>query len=101
MSRADCREFNKFSFYFSLVQPFQFKYKDQIHDALAIHFTEDGYNRYKITFDGGVAVVAPAGIHNSTTNAIIWVQSHGPGDVVYPHELIQAIGEDLEEDRIY
>jgi hypothetical protein len=81
------------------VQSFQYIYKDQVQDASADHFTENGYNRYKISFEGGYAVVAPSGIPG--TGTVIWVQSNQPGDTIYPHELIQAIGEGLEEARIY
>jgi hypothetical protein len=57
------------------------------------------HNRYRITFDDGYAIITPSGIPG--TGMVIWVQSNKPGETIYPHELIQAIGEGLEEARIY
>ena len=82
------------------MQPFTYEYKGTVYDALAEHSTENGYNRYQITFDGGCVVIVPAGIPG-TGGLTIWVQSNKSGEKIYPHELIQAIGDGLENSRIY
>ena len=73
------------------MQPFSYTYQGQTLEALVEHFTQDLYNRYKITFDGETIVITPGAIR-ALGEKTIWVQTEGP---VKPEYLIHAIGEGL------
>jgi hypothetical protein len=82
------------------MQRFSYSYQGQIQEAFSEHFTENGYNRYLITLSNGSSlVITPAGIPGSS--GIIWLQSTQREDIVYSHDLIQALGDGIEEERLF
>jgi hypothetical protein len=75
---------------------FTYKHKGILHEAIAEHYLDGGYNRYRVSLpDGLVFVVAPMGM-KSLNGKIIWQQSNKSGEVIQPHDLVQAMGEGLE-----
>jgi hypothetical protein len=82
------------------MQAFTYTFLDQVYNAFADHHTEGGYNRYRITIEGGSLAIAPSGILGAG-GLTMWVQSNKPGETIYPHDLIQSLGDVLENGRIY
>ncbi|HEY1869912.1 MAG TPA: hypothetical protein VGG71_02585 [Chitinophagaceae bacterium] len=82
------------------MQLFSYTYQRQAQDANLKHYTENGYNRYRITLlNSAKLTIAPVGIPGSS--GMIWVQSYKPGEIVYPHDLIQALGDGIEDERFF
>jgi hypothetical protein len=74
----------------------KYKYKGITLDSTVERFKEDGDDRYRIILpDGIVFVIAPSGITQQNTN-IIWVQTITPGEKCMSDEMIQSIGEGIE-----
>jgi hypothetical protein len=78
------------------MQFFTYKYAGEIHESGAEHFADRGCVGYRVAMgDGLTMIIAQAGMR-AAQNKIVWVQFHGPGEIVYAHELVQAIGEGIE-----
>ena len=76
--------------------PFTFFYENKSRSSAYEHFTEEGYNRFRILLQNGeVVIIAPSGIRDAMNN-IVWVQSVTSGEFNQPHEFIQALGKGLE-----
>jgi hypothetical protein len=76
--------------------PFRYTYQGKTYESRAEHFTQDGYNRYRVTLGNDLwLVIAPSGIPGQDGKNI-WVQSNKPGEVIQPHDLVQSLGEGLE-----
>jgi len=76
--------------------PFAFFYENNSRTSAYEHFTEEGYNRFRILLQNGeVVIIAPSGIPDAMNN-IVWVQSITSGEFNQPHEFIQALGKGLE-----
>jgi hypothetical protein len=58
--------------------------------------TEKGYGWFKVFFFEHSTIILRTGIQNKD-NKMIWVQSIQLGESVWPHDLIQALGEGLEK----
>ncbi len=54
--------------------------------------SDRGKGWLKVIFFDHSAIIQPSGIMNRE-NKMIWVQVIQPGESVWPHELIQALGE--------
>jgi hypothetical protein len=78
------------------MHPFTYKYRELTHKSSVNHYIEQGYHRYKITYDDGYFVLVKSGIPG-TNSKIIWVQSNKPGEIILPHDVVQSIGEGIEE----
>ncbi len=81
------------------MQHFTFEYNGTVGDAIVEHYTEDFYNRYRITLEDDLVIIAPTNI--AGMNMVIWIQVTKRGDKIFPHELVQALGQGLEDARIY
>jgi hypothetical protein len=57
--------------------------------------SEKGYGWIKVFFYDHSAIILRAGIQTKE-NKMIWVQTIQHGEVVWPHELIQALGDGIE-----
>jgi len=57
--------------------------------------TEKGYGWIKVYFFDHSAMILKAGIQNRY-DKLIWVQIVQHGELVWPHDLIQALGEGIE-----
>jgi hypothetical protein len=57
--------------------------------------SDKGRGWVKVIFFEHSAVILPAGFQ-SRDNKMIWVQSIQPGEAVWPHDLIQTLGESIE-----
>lgn len=79
---------------------FTFTYQGRFLNAVADHYTEDGYNRYRITLIDVTFVIAPSGF-TGKDGKTIWVQPIKPGEFGQPHDLVQALGEGIEAAGIY
>lgn len=56
--------------------------------------SDKGKGWVKVIFHEHSAIIIPTGIP-TRNNQIIWVQMVQPGEAVWPHELIQILGEAL------
>ena len=74
--------------------PFTYTYHEKECQGNYFH-TEKGYGWIKVFFYDHAAIILRAGILNRQ-NKMIWVQSVQHGEPVWPHELIQALGEGIE-----
>ena len=81
------------------MKPFTYKYRGLIHKSFVNHYIDQGYNRYKVAYDDDYFIIAPSGIPGPK-GRIIWVQSNKPGEIILSHDLVQSIGEGLEEFEI-
>lgn len=54
--------------------------------------SDKGKGWVKVIFHEHSAIIMPTGIP-SRNNQVIWAQMVQPGEVVWPHELIQIMGE--------
>ena len=60
------------------------------------HSVDKGYGLIKVFFYNHSAFILRSAIQNRN-DKMIWVQCVQHGDPVWPHDLIQAIGEGLEK----
>jgi hypothetical protein len=74
--------------------PFSYTYHGQESKGNFIH-TEKGYGWIKVFFFEHSAFILKAGFLNKQ-NKMIWVQIVQHGELVWPHDLIQALGEGIE-----
>jgi hypothetical protein len=58
--------------------------------------TDRGYGWLKVFFFDHSAIILRTSIQTKD-NGMIWVQSIQQGEAVWPHDLIQALGEGLEK----
>ena len=76
---------------------FTYQYKGESFYSTVILYYEDGNPRYQVSLpDGFPLVIVPSGIPG-LNRKIIWVQSNKPGQIIQPHGLVQAIGEEIEK----
>ena len=57
--------------------------------------SDKGRGWFKVIFFDHSAVILPAGI-KTRDNRMIWVQCVQHGELVWPHELVQAMGEGID-----
>jgi hypothetical protein len=76
------------------MNPFTYNYHNRECKGNYLH-TEKGYGWIKVFFYDHSAFIFKTGIQNKE-NKMIWVQSVQHGEPVWPHELIQALGEGIE-----
>jgi hypothetical protein len=76
---------------------FTYKHKGILYESTAAHYLDGCYDRYRVSlYDGLEFVIAPMGI-GGPNGKIIWLQSNKEGEVIQPHNLVQAIGEGLNQ----
>ena len=75
---------------------FTYKYNGIKYKSTLEHFLKDGHDHYRVTAPDGVEfVMAPA--DSLTANGqIVWDQSNIMGEIIQPHDLVQAIGEGID-----
>ncbi len=78
-----------------MMQPFYYHYRGEIKDSSAVLYSDNGHLRYLVSLGELWVTIAPSGF-TDTYGKIIWVQSNKPGEIVQPHELVQAMGEGIE-----
>ena len=75
---------------------FVYIYQGITYESSAEYFKDGSHKRYKVMAPDGLAfIIGRFGIPG-VNGKIIWVQSNKPGEVMQPHDLVQAIGEGLE-----
>lgn len=74
--------------------PFTYTYNEKECDGNFLP-SDKGKGWIKVMFFDHSATVLPTGIQTKN-NKTIWVQSVQPGEYVWPHDLIQTLGEALE-----
>ena len=80
---------------------FTYQYRAVAYESTMEHYLQDGEHRYRVVLpDGSQIAIAKFGM--SPPNAkIIWLQAHqARGEVIQPLDLVQAIGEGLEEYKL-
>jgi hypothetical protein len=78
--------------------PFAFTYHQRDCMGNFIH-SEKGYGWIKVYFFEHSAIILRSGIQTKD-NRMIWVQNVQHGEPVWPHELIQAMGEGIESNGV-
>ena len=73
---------------------FSYTYHDKEWTGNYIH-TEKGYGWIKVFFHDHSAIILKAGFQ-TRNDKLIWVQIVQHGELVWPHDLIQAMGEGIE-----
>jgi hypothetical protein len=88
-------------FYICFMEPFACQYKGESYNSRAVFIVDGRCKLYHVTSSNGLEFnIEPSEI--STPNGkIIWVQANKPFEKIQPHELVQAVGERLEEAGIY
>jgi hypothetical protein len=81
------------------MRSFTYQYQGQILHSIADNYIVDGYNRYRVSLDGGYCVIAPSG-YPGPDGSIIWVQQNYYGEFILPNELLQALGQGIEKARL-
>lgn len=74
--------------------PFSYTYHEKECRGNFVH-TEKGYGWIKVFFFEHSALILKAGFQNRE-DKMIWVQIVQHGELVWPHDLIQALGEGVE-----
>jgi hypothetical protein len=74
--------------------PFTFTYQEIDCSGLFVN-SDKGKGWIKVIFFDHSAIISPTGIR-SKNNRKIWVQNIQTGESVWPHDLIQAMGEGIE-----
>lgn len=75
---------------------FTFRFRDYINRAVAVMISDQEQLRYEVSIGNDQWItILPASAPESSKKTI-WVQSDEPDEVVYPKELIQALGEGIE-----
>ena len=74
--------------------PFIFTYQEINCSGLFLD-SDKGRGWFKVIFYDHSAIIFPTGLR-SKNNRRIWVQNVQTGEAVWPHELIQAMGESIE-----
>ena len=78
------------------MQVFRYQYQDETCESDAVMFLDRSFTYYRIKMgDGLECTIASSGVRGPD-NKTIWVQSHKPDEKVLSHDLIQALGEGLE-----
>jgi hypothetical protein len=74
----------------------KYKYKGITLDSTVERYKEDGCDRYRMVLpDGLVLIITPSGILQQNTK-IRWLQTISPGEKIQPNDLIQSLGEGIE-----
>ena len=74
--------------------PFIFTYQEVNCNGLFLN-SDKGPGWYKVIFYDHSTIMLPTGLR-AKNNRRIWVQNVQTGDAVWPHELIQVMGESIE-----
>ena len=74
--------------------PFTYTYNEKECDGNFLP-SDKGKGWIKVMFFDHSATILPTGIQ-AKNNKTIWVQTVQPGEYVWPHDLIQVLGEALE-----
>jgi len=76
--------------------PFTYQYKGETIESLFAISVDKGDVRIKVKLTTDLwFTIAPFGF-TAPGEKIIWIQSNKEGEIVQPHELVQAIGEGIE-----
>lgn len=80
------------------MKDFTYTYQGKIVHSEVDYFIDRGAHRYrvKVPESDSYCVISPSGFPGAG-NMIIRVQSVKPGEIVQPHDLIQAMGEGIEK----
>ncbi len=81
------------------MEPFTYQYQGKTIDSVAEYFCVEGNHRYRVKINDINYLLAICG-WRGPNNTILWVQNVKPGDIVQPHDLIQAIGEGIEKSTL-
>jgi hypothetical protein len=75
--------------------PFCYTYNQKMCSG-SFERDDGGFNWYKVIFNDQMVIILPAGIRTNE-NKLIWVQKVLPLEKVWQHDLIQSLGEGLEQ----
>ena len=79
------------------MEPFTCKYKGESYLSRAVFIVNGRCKIYHITSGSGLEFYIEPSEIPAPRGKIIWVQSNIPFEQIQPHELVQALGEGLEE----
>ena len=78
------------------MQPFTYQYKGETVESLWSVSLEKGQLRYKVKLSDILWFTIVPLTFPSTGEQIFWHQSHKDGEIIQPHDLVQAMGEGIE-----
>ncbi|MDP9040532.1 MAG: hypothetical protein M3N30_01045 [Bacteroidota bacterium] len=78
------------------MQSFTYEYKGETVESLWGVSTEKGELRYKVKLGTDLwFTIVPTGF-KGPADKVIWLQSNKEGEIIQPHDLVQAMGEAIE-----
>jgi hypothetical protein len=81
------------------MKPFAYHFEGVTYQSTVEYFKEGSDHRYRVQVGNGFSIIVPSGFPGPN-NSIVWVQSHKGDETVLAHELVQAIGEGVEQSGI-
>jgi hypothetical protein len=78
------------------MQTFRYYYNDETYESEVMMFLDGSFTYYQLKMSDGLECTITSSGIRCPENKTIWVQSHKPDEKVLSHDLIQALGEGLE-----
>jgi hypothetical protein len=78
------------------MKPFAYHFEGETYQSNVEYFKEGADHRYRVQLENSFSIIVPSGFPGPN-DTIIWVQSHKGDETVLAHELVQAIGEGIEQ----
>lgn len=78
---------------------FRYNYRGEVRQSEVEYYMDRGAHRYRVVTQGGHCVVVPLAFPGPN-GITLWVQSVKPGEIEYPHDLVQAMGEGIEQSGV-
>ena len=79
-----------------VMKMFRYNYQGDIVQSEVEYYMDRGAHRYRVVTETGYCVVVPLAFPGPN-GMTLWVQSVKPGEIEYPHDLVQAMGEGIEQ----
>ena len=76
--------------------PFTYQYKGETFESLYSLSAEKGDARYQVKLQDAWYTIVALDFPRLPDNKIIWHQANKDGEIILPHDLVQAMGEGIE-----
>jgi hypothetical protein len=78
---------------------FRYNYRGEIRQSEVEYYMDCGAHRYRVITQTGNCVIVPLAFPGPN-GITLWVQSVKPGETEYPHDMVQAMGEGIEQSGV-
>ena len=79
--------------------PFTYQYKGETFESHYSFSAEKGDARYQVKLPYAWYTIVALEFPRLPDNKIIWHQANKDGEIILPHDLVQAIGEGIEDSQ--